>query len=175
MSTRAEEILDVAEEVLERVGADAFGVGELARALGIKPPSLYKHFDGVDGIVHALISRGLRRLGSALGGATDLAGFVRAYRSHALAAPQLYRLSTDRPIDRDRLEPGAELAGMRALLDLFGEDAADHPRARAAWAWAHGLVSLEIAGRFPDGADLQSSWDVLVAVLATETTGGAPG
>jgi hypothetical protein len=30
--------------------------------------------------------------------------------------------------------------------------------ARAMWAFAHGMVSLEIDGRFPPGADLDGAW-----------------
>lgn len=51
----------------------------------------------------------------------------------------------------------------------FGEDNAHHDTARAAWAWAHGLVSLEIAGRFPDGADVDAAWHVLVETLTSLT------
>lgn len=166
MTARREQILDVAEQVLETVGDGRFGVGELARVLQIRPPSLYKSFRGLDEIEHALISRGMRRLAASLSEADGLDGFCRAYRAQALAAPQLYRLMTGRPLQREMLEPGAELAGMSALLAYFGETAADHPRARTAWAAAHGLVSLEIADRFPEGADLESSWRMLVAALA---------
>lgn len=165
MSSRREEILDVAERVLEETGHDGFGIGELARALGIKPPSLYKHFASLEVIQHALISRGFRRLASALDDADDIAGFCRAYRTQALAAPQLYRLMTDRPLNRELLDPGAELAGMARILDLFGETPAGHPRSRAAWAWAHGLCALEIAGRFPPGSDVTESWELLAATL----------
>ncbi len=166
MTSRREQILDTAERLLEEIGVDRFGVGELARALAIKPPSLYKHFAGIDEIAHALISRGMRRLGEALSAASGLPEFCRAYREQALAAPQLYRLMTDRPLNRELLDPGAEAAGMQGLLDLFGESVAEHPRARAAWAAAHGLVSLEIAGRFPPGAEVEQSWDVLIDALS---------
>lgn len=166
MSARREQILDVAERVLEEVGTERFGVGELARALQIRPPSLYKTFRGIDEIEHALISRGFRRLAASLVDAGEFDGFCRAYRERALAAPQLYRLMTDRPLRRELLEPGAELAAMRPLLAHYGETSAEHPRSRAAWAAAHGLVSLEIADRFPEGADLTASWRFLVAALS---------
>lgn len=172
MTSRREQILDVAERVLEDAGLDGFGIGELARALGIKPPSLYKHFASLDAIEHALISRGFLLLAEALSPASDLAGFCRAYRARALAAPQLYRLMTERPLNRELLDPGAELAGMAGILAFFGESPGHHPRARAAWAAAHGLVALEIAGRFPPGADVAESWAVLVDALGSRNTSG---
>ena len=71
-----------------------------------------------------------------------LAAFATAYRHQALARPQLYRLVTARPLDRGGIQPGAEDAAMEPLFELFGEDGVRHDVARAAWAWAHGLVSL---------------------------------
>lgn len=165
MSARRQQILDVAEQVLERVGLERFGIGELARELQIKPPSLYKHFSSLMVIEHALISRGLIRIGAVLDAEDDLPGFCRAYRARALAAPQLYRLMTERRLDRDLLTPTAEYAGMRAVLQIFGEDAQQHPLSRAAWAAAHGLVALEISGRFRPDADLDASWQVLITAL----------
>lgn len=169
MSARREQILDVAERVLEEAGLDRFGIGELARALAIKPPSLYKHFTSLQALEHALISRAFVALGAALDRADGLAGFCHAYRDRALAAPQLYRLMTERPLNRALLDPGAEFAGMSRVLALFGETPHRHPRARMAWAAAHGLVSLEIAGRFPPGTDVHESWDLLVNALEHET------
>jgi hypothetical protein len=37
--------------------------------------------------------------------------------------------------------------------------------ARAAWAFAHGTVQLEQAGRFPLGADLDAAWSKAVQAL----------
>ena len=41
----------------------------------------------------------------------------------------------------------------------------DADLARAAWAFAHGMVQLELAGRFPPGADLPAAWHSGVAAL----------
>ncbi len=170
--SRREQLLGLAEQTLEREGLEGLGITALAREAGIKPPSLYKHFAGIDEIENALIARGLRAVGATMAdaltatpGATPrarLEAFARAYRANALARPQLYRLTTARPLDRAALEAGAEHAGMAAVLELFGETVERRDRARAAWAWAHGLVTLEIAGRFPDDADLDAAWTVLV-------------
>lgn len=170
MTARREHLLDLAEQVLEREGLDGFGVHALARAAGIKPPSIYKHFAGAADLQHALISRWFRRLADVLDTAEpSIASFAAAYRATALAAPQLYRLSTGGPLDRALLDPGAERAALSAALRLFGEEAAtgeDHPRARLAWAAVHGLASLEIADRFPPGTDLDAAWRALAAALS---------
>ena len=170
MSSRREEILDAAESVLERERLENFGITALARRVGVKPPSLYKHFSGIAEIEHALISRWFRRMGAALAAAEASAGehpgarmraFAAGYRRVAGDGPQLYRLATERPLERELLEPGVEEAAMAALLRFFGETPEQHDRARLVWAAAHGLVALEAAGRFPPGADLDAAWELL--------------
>jgi hypothetical protein len=37
--------------------------------------------------------------------------------------------------------------------------------ARAAWALAHGLVMLEINGRFPADADIDAAWEAGITAL----------
>jgi AcrR family transcriptional regulator len=41
--TRREEILDVAESLLESEGAEALTMRRVAQEMGIRAPSLYKH------------------------------------------------------------------------------------------------------------------------------------
>ena len=168
MSARREELLDLAESIIEEDGLEAFSLGSLARAAGIRTPSLYKHFASLTDLEHGLISRGFTRLASSLdkageaassrSGENSLVQFARAYRAYALTHPQLYRLVTERPLDRTRLTPGVEAAAMRALLQYFDETVENHDRARAVWAAAHGLVSLELSGRFPPRSNLDGAW-----------------
>jgi AcrR family transcriptional regulator len=176
MSQRREALLDLAEELLERDGLEAFGIGTFARAAGVQPPSLYKHFSGLPDIENALISRGFIQFATAMADAAatapandrraQLAAFARTYREAALARPQHYRMMTARALDRDALEPGAETAAMLTLIGLFGETLERYDTARAAWAWAHGLTILEIANRFPPDADVGAAWGVLLETLA---------
>lgn len=189
MSARREQLLDLAERVLEREGTERFGVNALAREAGIRPPSLYKHFSGAGEIDHALIARWFRRLAVALADSENpdsenadsessesedsalesAARLAFAYRELAQRSPQLYRLATERPLDRallERIDEGCERAAMASILRFFGETEESHDRARLAWASAHGLVSLEIAGRFPPGVDLDAAWQHLARALA---------
>ena len=41
----------------------------------------------------------------------------------------------------------------------------DHDRARAAWAFAHGMTILELDGRFPPDADLDGAWSAGIAAF----------
>jgi AcrR family transcriptional regulator len=154
--SRRDEILDVAAEVLEEEGADALTMRELAARMGIRAPSLYKHVRDKDDIIAGLQERALADLAHHVAVADPgLRPLADAYRSWAKAHPRLYDLATRRPLARDQIAPGVEAAAAAPIVAAAGGD--EH-RARALWALAHGLVDLELADRFPPGADLDATW-----------------
>ncbi len=53
-----EEILDLAVEVMAENGAGGLALGEIARRMGIQPPSLYVYFDSKNAIYDAIFARG---------------------------------------------------------------------------------------------------------------------
>ena len=57
-----EEVLDVAVEVMAEQGVAGLTLGEVARRMGIRPPSLYGYFDGKHALYDALFERGWRLL-----------------------------------------------------------------------------------------------------------------
>ena len=154
--SRRDEILDVAATILEEEGVDAVTMREVATRMGIRAPSLYKHVHDKDDIVAGLQERALvgmaQHLSDVPGGLAELA---EAYRSWAMAHPRLYDVATGRPLARDRISPGVEAAAAAPIVAAAGGD--EH-LARALWAMAHGLVDLELSGRFPPGADLDATW-----------------
>lgn len=153
-SKRQASILDAAHKVLAEEGAAALTMGRLARELGIKAPSLYKHYASKEGLLGRLVADGFVAQIEALESAEPtLLGYARAYRRFALENPELYRLMTERPLPRERLPTGLELRAAAPLIETLGQDLA-----RAAWAFAHGMVELELDQRFPPGADLDSAW-----------------
>lgn len=79
---------------------------------------------------------------------------LAAYRTESLARPNLYRLATSGQLPRDELTPGLEdWAGEPWLLV-----AGDPFLAQAMWSFAHGMVTLELDRRYPDGSDLDRTW-----------------
>jgi AcrR family transcriptional regulator len=156
---RRAEIIRAARELLEDEGEAALTMRRVADRLGIRAPSLYKHLPDKAELEVALVAEGLEEFGEAFRRAgPSLSGLARAYRSWALDHPHLYRLTNDRPLPRGRLPQGLEARAAEPLLAALG----DPDRARAAWAAAHGLASLELAGRFPDDADLDAAWAAMV-------------
>jgi AcrR family transcriptional regulator len=156
LTPRAREIVAAARELLEREGAGALTMRRVADRLGIRAPSLYKHLPDKRALEAALISAGFEELAGAFEAAGgSLLALGAAYRAWARAHPHLYRLMTDRPLARELLAPGVEDRAAQPLVDALGGDA---DRARAAWAFAHGMAILELNDRFPPGADLEAAW-----------------
>ncbi|MEU5531945.1 WHG domain-containing protein [Streptomyces sp. NPDC020362] len=160
MTPRAREIAAAARALLEESGAAALTMRTLADRLGIKAPSLYKHFPDKHAVEVELTAQLLTETAETLEAAAarapgSLEALAQAYRAYALAHPHLYCLVTERPLPRTELPAGLE---DRAALPLLRTSAGDQDLARAVWAFAHGMVILEIHGRFPADADLDAAW-----------------
>ncbi len=57
-----EEALDHAERIVTQGGAGAVTIAEIARQMGMRPPSVYKYFASLHGVYDALFARGNARL-----------------------------------------------------------------------------------------------------------------
>jgi AcrR family transcriptional regulator len=161
---RRDEIVATARSLLEEEGPAALTMRRLADRLGIRAPSLYKHVSDKEELEAALAALALEEIAAALAPARGLGALARAYRRYALSHPHLYRLTTERPLPRGRLPEGLEARAAAPLLAVAG----GIDRARAVWAFAHGMVQLELAGRFPPEADLEAAWREGVAAFARE-------
>jgi AcrR family transcriptional regulator len=155
LTPRQREIVAAARDLLETEGPAALTMRALAGRLGVKAPSLYAHFAGKEEVEAAIAASSFEEAGAAMRDARDLIGLGRAYRAFALAHPHVYRLVNDRPLTRELLPEGLEERTAAPLVRLC---AGDGDLARAAWAFAHGMAMLELAGRFPEGADLDAAW-----------------
>jgi AcrR family transcriptional regulator len=160
LSPRGREIVRAARELLEEEGIDALSMRRLATRLGIQAPSIYKHLPDKRALENALISDGFEQMAAefdaAVEGADDpLAALGVAYRAFAHRHPHLYRLMTERELDRANLAPGVEERAALPLVEALGGDG---DLARAAFAFAHGMTILELNNRFPPYADLDAAW-----------------
>jgi AcrR family transcriptional regulator len=181
-SARAEEVVVAARRLLEEEGAGALTMRRLAEQLGIKAPSLYKHLPDKTALEAAIIATGLEEAAArfeaavdsattggaatgdaAGGGAAAISALAGAYREFALAHPHLYRLIHDGPLPRQHLPAGVEERAAAPLLRVAGSRA----RARALWAFAHGMVMLELDQRFPPDADLDAAWEAGITAFQT--------
>jgi AcrR family transcriptional regulator len=159
LTPRRLEIVEAARRILEREGESALTMRRLAADLGMKAPSLYKHFPDKESLELELIIVGFEESAAAFEAAlatqprSQIEALGAAYREFARGHPHIYRLMTDRPLPRERLPVGLEYRAAAPLAQAMGSVAG----ARAAWAMAHGLVILEINGRFPADADIDAA------------------
>jgi AcrR family transcriptional regulator len=153
-------VVTAAREVLESDGPDAFTMRRVAERLGIRAPSLYKHLPDKETIEAAIIAQGFAESADRFAAAVaadrrrPLRALAGEYRAFALEHPHLYRLMTEQPLRRDLLPSGVEARAAAPLLEAAGSV----ERARAVWAFAHGMTLLELNGRFPPDADLDAAW-----------------
>ena len=167
LSPRARQIVAAARDLLESEGADALTMRRLGERLGIRAPSLYKHLPNKAALEVALIADGFEEAAETFDAATSaaeepLAALVNAYRAFVKRNPQLYRLMTERPLPRERLPAEVEHRAAAALVRAVGSP----ERARAAFAFIHGMVVLELNGRFSDDDGLEPAWRAGLAAFA---------
>ncbi|NDL56031.1 TetR/AcrR family transcriptional regulator [Phytoactinopolyspora mesophila] len=184
LTPRAAQIVDVGRLILEEQGPGSLTMRTIAQRLGIRAPSLYKHLPDKQALEAALIERGLAEMGDTLYDALETAeedgtdrGAIRrisallaAYRDHARAHPNMYRLGTAGRLPRERLAPGLEeWAGTPFFLAV-----GDPYRAQALWSFAHGLVILELDARLPADSDVSRTWAEGAAAFAVSSVSSPP-
>jgi AcrR family transcriptional regulator len=155
-------VVQAGADLVDREGPGALSLSRVASDLGVRPPSLYNHVDGLDGLERLIALDGVHRLAeacrTALMGSTGpdaLRALAGAYRGFAHANPGVYMLTqVARPGD-DRYEAaGARLVeAVVRLLGTFGYRGDDLLHAtRALRSALHGFVMLETQSGF--GLDL---------------------
>lgn len=154
-----EQVLDVAVDVMAEQGVAGLTLGEVARRMGIRPPSLYGYFDGKYALYDALFERGWR---------------VLLEHQRAAAA----RMTGEDP-----------LADFRKVLEVFVRWAVEHPAYSALMFWRPvpgfvpserayapavalneegraALLRLRDAGILPAEADLDRAYRMQTAMVS---------
>jgi AcrR family transcriptional regulator len=162
-------VVAAGRQLLEEEGPEALTMRRLAERVGIRAPSLYKHLPDKAALEAAIIATGFEEAAATFQQAVEgvgkgpgaLVALAAAYRRFALEHPHLYRLMNNGPLPREHLPPGLENRTAAPLLRAAGSQA----RARAVWAFAHGMVMLELDQRFPPDADLDAAWHAGIAAF----------
>jgi AcrR family transcriptional regulator len=168
-SARAQDLVRAALAILDEEGRDALTMRRLADDLGMRAPSLYKHVQDKATLESALVEDALFEMGDALHAALArpgrrgvVASVLDAYRTTSLAHPNRYRLATSGPLRRDLLPECLEEWAGQPFFFAGG----DPYRSQALWSFAHGMVILEIDGRYPEGGDLTRTWKAGAAAFS---------
>ncbi|ORW09300.1 hypothetical protein AWC16_17140 [Mycolicibacter longobardus] len=167
-----ERLIEAGTRLLDSVGPEALQARKVAAEIGASTMAVYTHFDGMNGLLEAIVAAAFERFGAALASApkTDdpMADFFvmgYAYRQFALASPQRYRLMFGLAAPQQFHVP--EIPVATATFDqlvavvqriiatgrIRDDDVVE--LAGRIWSMIHGVVLLEIVGTFErDGSAL---------------------
>jgi AcrR family transcriptional regulator len=169
------EIIRAARKLIEAKGHAGVSMADVAAAVGVRAPSLYGRFADRGALLSAVELEVLYELARVIGGASrsrdpvpTLTAQARAYRKFAKANPGTYTLLYGP--DAARTEAGnlarsAALAPTLPALSALVGEANALLAARTLAPFMHGFVSMEIAGAFRLGPDLDRAYENGVATI----------
>jgi AcrR family transcriptional regulator len=183
--TSPEAIVEQARRLIARSGAEALSLQVLAAAVGVKAPSLYKHFESRASILRAVaekVRRDLasRQLGAAAKGPLEvgLKAIARAQREYAREEPHLYALvfspgdAEAAPVDHQGSQP---LEALFALLTRWMGPAHVLEGARLLVAFTHGFAMMERSHAFQLGGDVDAAFEFGLDRVLRALRGGGSG
>jgi AcrR family transcriptional regulator len=179
--TTSQAILDAASRIIESGGLEALTMGAVARAVGVRAPSLYKHVADRSGLIRAVAEQVASELAAAIatGSASDpdpraaVRAMAQAHRAYVHAHPNCYGLLFAHLLPESM--PDAALVARVGLPivdrmeELVGPGRALEA-ARTLVAWSHGFVSMELAGAFRLGGDVDAAFRFGVEALLEGVT-----
>jgi AcrR family transcriptional regulator len=176
--TSRAELIAIALGLIEAGGIEALTVSAVAKAAGIRGPSIYKHFADRLALLKAVEMEVLGELEAVLRAGTKgrtalqrLKSMAATYRRFALGHPNRYEAIYTRNAAND---PELAVACLAAAQPLFEElrqsgiaDDRIRPLSRTLAAFLHGFVSMEIVNAFRLGGDLERDFaDSLDTILS---------
>ena len=183
--TSLDEIVAAGRDLLEEGGLDAVTMQAVAERVGVRAPSLYKRVPNRGALVAAIgaaAQEDLRRQLEPFTGDPDPAQALReiasAFRSFAQRHPRAHELLfMNLPPGARPSAEGTAAAAAPVLVvaeRLVGPDRALEA-ARLMTAFVHGFVSMENAGAFRLGGDVDAAYRYGVDVLVDALAGGREG
>lgn len=172
-----ERVIAAAAELADAAGdVSAVALVDVARALGVKSPSLYNHVSGLDDLragmaVHALeaLVADLRQASFGKVGRDALVALATAYRRFALAHPGTYPLVVRAPDPAETRLTALSQELVQYLQLILASMGVQGDRAihaiRGLRALLHGFVLLETAEGFKLPYDRDDSFEQLVATF----------
>lgn len=169
-----------ASGILDTEGSDSLSLARVAAELGVKPPSLYNHVDGLDGLTRSIALEGIvglaevcRTASMGRSGTDALRSLLHAYRAFAAEHPGVYPLTQVARPDDEEISAASDkaLQPVMAVLAAFGIEGENLIHAaRAVRSAVHGFCLLEVGGGFGLDQDPDESFERLIDVLSTGLT-----
>ena len=165
--TTNDAIVRAARAILEADGLSGLTMRRVAEVVGVKGPSLYKRVPDRAALLRAVSESVVADLTRTMSRATesgdpraDLRAAAVAYRTFVRRNPNGYRLLFADLAEANPDPSALAAAGepvVNAMTRLAGPSEALEG-ARTFVAWAHGFVSMELAGAFRLGGDLDDAY-----------------
>lgn len=163
--TSLEEIVRAGRDIVEGGGLAALTMQAVAEAVGVRAPSIYKRLRDRNELIRLVTESVARDLSAVLDDAmvsgdarTDLRALLEAARAFAHRHPRGYGLIYASLPESARPDGEVLVRASSALLSvtaaLVGEERA-LPAARTVVSWLHGFVTMELAGAFRLGGDVE--------------------
>jgi AcrR family transcriptional regulator len=166
-----EEVLDVAAEVMTDQGVAGLTLGEVARRMGIRPPSLYVYFDGKNALYDALFERGYRFLLTAMEAVRDSSADLAPISQAQVFSAAMVRWSVENPAY-------APLMFWRPVPGFIPSATAYAPAIALSRQGEEFVAELQAGGALAPGVDLElvfRSWTALISGVVSQQLSNAPG
>ncbi|MFF3102647.1 TetR/AcrR family transcriptional regulator [Viridibacillus arvi] len=166
-------ILEKTTELVDENGVDNLSLGSLAEKLGVRPPSLYNHFEGLNGLKQKLAIHGVEKLHeymlqAAVGKAGDdavravSAAYIQFVRTH----PGLYdasnRFADTNDMELQRAQESVVKLVVQVLQAYNLKDETAIHMVRGLRSILHGFTSIEHMGGFGMPLDIDESFLILI-------------
>ncbi|HKI47362.1 MAG TPA: WHG domain-containing protein [Balneolales bacterium] len=172
-------VVAMAANLVNREGVDALSLNRLASELGIKPPSLYNHINGLPHLLIELSILNTRKMAENMtqavigkSGPDAIRSLAYAYRSHIKENPGLYlvtlKASNNQQVGSPELRSmeGRVISIVQAVIAPYGLSEEDSLHTiRGFRSVVHGFTTIEIAGGFGLSLDCDESFDRIVAMF----------
>jgi AcrR family transcriptional regulator len=169
LRTSRKAIVAAASRLLQQRGLEAVTMAAVAEVVGVRGPSLYKHIPNRALLIRAVaeavvvdLGRAIERAASSSPDPLDgLRAAAAAHRRFVRRNPNGYGLLFAHLLPESMpdaaLVAGVGLPIVRRMEELVGPDRALEA-ARTLVAWSHGFVSMELAGAFRLGGDVDAAF-----------------
>ena len=171
------EVVAAAAGLADEIGYAGLTRGLLADRLGVRPPSLYKHIDGLADLQHRLAALAMTELGDVIrdavqgrSGRDALAALLTALRAYVTAHPGRYMSTIGAeatgPDDPLMAASTRVIGSIAAVLRGYGirEDEMDHA-IRTIRCTIHGFAVLEASGGFQWSNDPDESFEWMIRFI----------
>jgi AcrR family transcriptional regulator len=163
------EIVRAGREILEDGGPSSLTMQAVASRVGVRAPSLYKRVQDREALLALIADATVSEMSVRMASAEGIADLARTYRAFAHEQPEGFRLTMTFAASTEALARASQPI-ITAVGDLVGPGEALEG-ARLVTAWVNGFATMELAGAFRLGGDIEDAFEFgLKRIIAALTS-----